>query len=35
MAQGIANDICLKCHYVHFPAQNAKDLWSTYANLLK
>jgi hypothetical protein len=34
-AQVIANDLCMKCHLVHFPAQNAKDLWSTYANILK
>jgi hypothetical protein len=35
LAQGIANDLCVKCHLVHFPAQNAKDLWSTYQNILK
>ena len=35
LAQGIANDLCMKCHLVNFPAQNAKDLWSTYKDILK
>jgi cytochrome c556 len=35
LAGAIGNSICLNCHLVHFPAQNAKDLWSTYKTILK
>ncbi|MBI4187798.1 MAG: hypothetical protein HY529_01175 [Chloroflexi bacterium] len=27
LMQGIGNEICMKCHFVHLPAQTTKDLW--------
>ena len=27
----IGNESCMKCHLVHFPAQNSKDRWKTMA----
>jgi cytochrome c556 len=35
LAGAIGNGICMNCHLVHFPAQNAKDMWETYAKVLK
>ena len=35
LAGAFANGVCVNCHFVHFPAQNAKDIWNTYQNILK
>jgi len=31
----IGNGICLNCHLVHLPAQNTKDNWETFQDILK
>jgi hypothetical protein len=35
LSGAIGNNICLSCHLIHVPAQNAKDTWTTYSNILK
>ena len=35
LSGAIGNEICFKCHLIHFQAQNAKDIWSTYGSLYK
>jgi hypothetical protein len=35
LSGAIGNNICLSCHMIHVPAQNAKDTWTTYSNILK
>lgn len=31
----IGNESCMKCHLVHLPAQNRKNQWDTFKDLLK
>jgi hypothetical protein len=35
LSGAIGNGICLSCHLVHFPAQVAKDTWSSFKAVLK
>ena len=35
LSGAIGNDICLKCHLVHLQAQNAKDIWEQFKDILK
>lgn len=35
LAGAIGNEICLKCHLVHLQAQNAKDTWEQFKDVLK
>ncbi len=35
LAGAIGNEVCLKCHLVHLPAQQTKDLWDQYKDVLK
>ena len=35
LSGAIGNEICLKCHWVHFPAQHAKDTWEQFKDILK
>lgn len=35
LMEGIGNESCAKCHLVHFPAQNRKAQWKTFADLFK
>ena len=35
LSGAIGNEICLKCHWVHFPAQYEKDRWDTFTDLFK
>ncbi|MDO8567454.1 MAG: hypothetical protein Q7R57_01915 [Dehalococcoidales bacterium] len=29
------NESCVKCYFVHLPAQTAKDTWNRFADVLK
>jgi len=31
----IGNESCVKCHFVHLPAQTAKDTWEQFKDILK
>jgi cytochrome c556 len=35
LSGAIGNSICLNCHLVHLPAQNTKDNWETFQDILK
>jgi len=35
LSGAIGNESCLKCHYVHFPAQNRKATWVKFDSLFK
>jgi hypothetical protein len=35
LSGAIGNAICLNCHLVHLPAQNTKDLWTLYGQIVK
>jgi hypothetical protein len=35
LSGAIGNSICLNCHLVHLPAQNTKDNWETFKDILK
>jgi len=35
LSGAIGMESCLKCHWVHLPAQMSKDTWETYKDILK
>ena len=35
LSGAVGMDICMNCHLVHMPAQTTKDIWSTYAKVIK